>query len=271
MDIRTVRDPIVRAGRRWLRRVNDRHPWSHNDHFHGWVLRRLPVQRLRVLDVGCGRGLLLSRLRGRFDEVLGVDADADMASIAAERFAGDPSVTVRRARFEEVDGTFDAVTMIAVLHHLPLEAALRHAAELLTPGGRLLVVGLARSDSLADLAWDLPSSLLNPLVGLVKHPQPVRVPVDNGGSGAGDGRPGAGDGRPGTDGGRPSAGDGRPSAADGRPGAGDGGGNSEPEMPVRDPAETFAEISRTARAVLPGARVRRRLFFRYTLEWTRPR
>lgn len=247
-----MRSPIVRAGGRWLRRVNDRHPWSHNDHFHGWVLRRLPDRRLpgrrvlpgrtlRVLDVGCGRGLLLSRLRVRSDEVLGVDADAAMASFAAERFGGDPSVTVRRARFEEVDGTFDAVTMIAVLHHLPLETALRHAGELLAPGGRLLVVGLARADSLTDLAWDLPSSLLNPLVGLVRHPQPVRPPVDDGGPGANGG------------------------------GADGGGADDGPVMPVRDPAETFAEISRTARAVLPGARVRRRLFFRYTLEWTRPR
>jgi SAM-dependent methyltransferase len=163
--------------------------------------------------------------------VLGIDADAGMAVVTAARFAGDPAVTVRRARFEEVAGTFDAVTMIAVLHHLPLEPALRHASELLAPGGRLLVVGLARADSLTDLAWDLPSSLLNPLVGLVRHPQPVRTPVDDGG----------------------------------------GGTNTGPAMPVRDPAETFAEISRTARKVLPGARVRRRLFFRYTLEWTRPR
>ncbi len=245
-------NPLVRAGGRWLHRVNQRHPWSHNDHFHGWILRRLPARRLRVLDVGCGNGLLLGRLRGRFDEVLGVDADAAMAAIAAERFAGDLAVTVRHARFEEVDGTFDAVTMVAVLHHLPLEAALRHAAGLLTPGGRLLVVGLAWADSLTDLAWDLPSSLLNPLVGLIKHPQPVRAPVDDGGGGADGDRPGAGNG--GADGDRADG-----DRADG-----------EPMMPVRDPAETFAEISRTARAVLPGARLRRRLFFRYTLEWTRP-
>ena len=224
MDIRSVPNPLVRAGGRWLGRVNDRHPWSHNDHFHGWILRRLPARRRRALDVGCGTGLLLSRLRGRFDEVLGVDADAAMADVATARFAGHPAVTVRHARFEEVDGPFDAITMVAVLHHLPLEASLRHAAELLEPGGRLLVVGLARANTLTDLAWDLPSSLLNPLVGMVKHPRPVTKPVDDCG----------------------------------------------PPLPMRDPVETFAEISRTARRVLPGVRLRRRLFFRYTLEWTRP-
>ncbi|GAA4699673.1 Methyltransferase domain-containing protein [Promicromonospora umidemergens] len=224
MDIRTVPNPIVRAGGRWLRRVNDRHPWSHNDHFHGWILRRLPTRRRRALDVGCGAGLLLSRLRGRFDEALGVEADAAMAGVATERFAGDPVVSVRHARFEKVDGTFDTITMVAVLHHLPLEASLRHAAELLEPGGRLLVVGLARAETLTDLAWDLPSSLLNPLVGMVRHPRPVTAPVDDGG----------------------------------------------PPLPMRDPAETFADISRAVRRVPPGARLRRRLFFRYTLEWTRP-
>lgn len=243
MDIRTVPNPLVRAGGRWLRRINDRHPWSHNDHFHGWVLRRLPSRRRRVLDVGCGRGLLLSRLRGNFEEVLGVDADAAMAAASTERFAGDPAVSVRRARFEEVDGELDTITMVAVLHHLPLEPALRHAAGLLAPGGRLLVVGLARAESLTDLAWDLRSSLLNPLVGLIKHPQRVRIPVDDGGGGS----------------------DSRGSDSSDSEIADD-----EPAMPVRDPTETFAEISRTARAVLPGARLRRRLFFRYTLEWTRP-
>jgi SAM-dependent methyltransferase len=224
MDIRTVPNPLVRAGGRWLRRVNDRHPWSHNDHFHGWILRRLPARRRRALDVGCGAGLLLSRLRGRFDEVLGVDADAAMAAVSAERFASDPVVSVRHARFEEVDGAFDAITMIAVLHHMPLEAALRHASELLQPGGRLLVVGLARPDTVTDLVWEVASSLLNPLVGMIKHPQPVTKPVDDAG----------------------------------------------PPLPMRDAAETFTEISEVARRTLPGTRIRRRLFFRYTLEWTRP-
>jgi SAM-dependent methyltransferase len=223
MDIRTVPNPLVRAGGRWLHRVNQRHPWSHNDHFHGWILRRLPARRRRVLDVGCGAGLLLSRLRGSFDEVLGVDADAAMAAISTERFAGAPTVSVRHSRFEDVDGTFDAITMVAVLHHLPLEAALRHASELLEPGGRLLVVGLARAETLTDFSWDIPSALLNPLVGMVKHPQPVTAFADDGG----------------------------------------------PRLPMRDPAETFAEISQVLRPVLPGARIRRRLFFRYTLEWTR--
>ena len=39
---------------------------------------------------------------------------------------------------------------------------------------------------------------------------------------------------------------------------------------VRDPAETWGEIRRVARRVLPGARFRRRLYWRYSLTWERP-
>ncbi|WP_432161486.1 class I SAM-dependent methyltransferase [Streptomyces sp. NRRL F-5630] len=53
-----------------------------------------------------------------------------------------------------------------------------------------------------------------------------------------------------------------------------GGGQTSrpPAMTTRTRPATrgLAEIRRTARTVLPGARVRRRLFWRYVLEWKRP-
>jgi hypothetical protein len=42
-------------------------------------------------------------------------------------------------------------------------------------------------------------------------------------------------------------------------------------MPVRDATTTLAEIAAAARGPLPGAVIRRRLFFRYTLRWDKPR
>lgn len=138
---------------------------------------------------------------------------------------GDPAVTIREESFEETTGSFDLITMVASLHHQPLEAALRHAARLITPGGRLLVVGLAKSPaSPSDAAIDLVSAALNPLVGMVKHPRPAA-----------------------------------PTAT-----------AYDEAMPMLEPIETFDEIAAVARRVLPGARLRRRLFFRYTLAWERP-
>ncbi|WP_052852495.1 class I SAM-dependent methyltransferase [Streptomyces avicenniae] len=40
--------------------------------------------------------------------------------------------------------------------------------------------------------------------------------------------------------------------------------------PTRPAGMTLEEITREARRLLPGARLRRRLFWRYTLEWRRP-
>ena len=46
--------------------------------------------------------------------------------------------------------------------------------------------------------------------------------------------------------------------------------DGQPVMPMKDPATTLAEITTAARAHLPGATIRRRLFFRYTLRWDKP-
>jgi len=94
------------------------------------------------------------------------------------------------------------------------------------------VVGLARPDSLPDLAADLASAAANPVMGLIKHPRRARPA--------------------------------------GEPAAGQSAMPAMPAMPVRDPTTTLAEISAAARARLPGAAVRRRLFFRYTLRWDKP-
>jgi hypothetical protein len=117
--------------------------------------------------------------------------------------------------------------MVAVLHHLDLDDTLARIPRLMAPGGRLLVVGLARADSLADLAFDVVSGAANPAMGMIKHPRPVR---------------------------------GHQRILD-----------EQPVMPMMDPITTLAEISDAARAQLPGSSVRRRLFFRYTLHWDKPR
>ncbi|MFC8732811.1 class I SAM-dependent methyltransferase [Luteimicrobium sp. NPDC057192] len=240
MSHRTTTSPAVRSLAAALARLNARHPWSHNDHFHGWVLRRLPRRRRAALDVGCGLGGLVAALAGRFDRVDAIDADPAAARWAAQRFASDGRVSVREASFGDVRvpagvGGYDLVTMVAVLHHLDLVPALEHARGLLAPGGRLLVVGLARVATRRDVAVDLVSAFANPVVGLVKHPRAVR----------------------------PTGGDVRPDADD--------ASSAAPPVVVRDATETVDEIAAAARTVLPGARVRRRLFFRYTLEWTAPR
>lgn len=164
--------------------INARHPWSHNDHFHPWILTRLPEQRHRALDVGCGRGELLAALAPHFEDVRGIDVDTTMRESSAARCAGLGNVAVEGTPLDEVTGPVDLVTMVAVLHHLDIEKTLSDVLRLLAPGGRFLSVGLARPATLTDHAWDLASMVTNPAIGYVKHPwvstqgvHPPSVPV----------------------------------------------------------------------------------------------
>ena len=52
-------------------------------------------------------------------------------------------------------GSFDLVVFLASLHHMDAGAAFRRTEELLRAGGRLAVIGLARSRQPIDLAFDV--------------------------------------------------------------------------------------------------------------------
>src|SRR3954447_11747159 len=77
----------------------------------------------RLLDVGCGPGVVTLRLAHLFDEVVGLDADADMLT-EAERLADRAGVTNARwvcMRAEELPATlgrFRVVTFAASFHWL---------------------------------------------------------------------------------------------------------------------------------------------------------
>lgn len=150
--------------------LNARHPWSHNDHFHSWILANLPARRRTALDVGCGRGELLAALSPRFTTVHGTDRDGAMRGQAATRCTGLPNVTIHDDTW--IDGPVDLVTMVAVLHHLDVANALEQVRDLLEPGGRFLAVGLAPPQDVPDHLWDLASMVTNPAIGYVKHPWP---------------------------------------------------------------------------------------------------
>lgn len=101
----------------------------------------------RVLDVGCGAGLLLNLLgaTGRLGEGVGFDLSekAVSAARAAALRHGRPTTFVRLNEADAwPDGGFDAVTVVDLLHHLRPERhaeVVRRAAERVGPGGRLIV------------------------------------------------------------------------------------------------------------------------------------
>jgi len=92
----------------------------------------------RVLDVGCGTGEILRRLRAGFDCVLAVGADLFDGHL---RFAPAPVVRADGHRLPFADGSFDLVLVRHLLQALPDPALLlAEAHRVLAPGGRIHVV-----------------------------------------------------------------------------------------------------------------------------------
>jgi len=158
-----------------LARFNDAHPWSHNDIYAALVLHHARRARAaggtEALDVGCGTGNLVRRLAGVLPAVTGIERDVPTAEQAQRTTADLANVRILTQPFDEFHASsFDLITFVAVLHHLPLEATLEKARELLRPGGRLVVVGVSR-EARGDLPWSIASMILNPIVGIAKHPR----------------------------------------------------------------------------------------------------
>ena len=103
----------------------------------------------RLLDIGCGAGRILELLSPRAENAIGVDLSPAMLGVARAQLekSGLRNVQLRQGDIYAlpVDGdVIDLAVMHQVLHYLDNPArALREAARVLAPGGRLIVVDFA--------------------------------------------------------------------------------------------------------------------------------
>jgi len=116
------------------------------------LLPLVPQGTGTALDVGCGEGFASRALAARGLTVTGIDPDAPSLELAREQDHANVTYLEADVMTTDLPGNYDIVVALAVLHHLPLEAALERLAQLLAPGGTLLVVGLAASELPRD-AW----------------------------------------------------------------------------------------------------------------------
>lgn len=122
----------------------------HPDVYLSAVEELLPRKGHRALDIGPGDGDALPLLAPRFDHVLGIDNSKKMLARARRRLreSGVRGVVLRHADFmDPCRQRFDLILMAMVLHHAPSPAAfVAHAAQLLEPGGRLVLIELLAHD-----------------------------------------------------------------------------------------------------------------------------
>ena len=116
-----------------------------------FIAARTSLAGRRVLDVGCGGGLLSESLARAGAQVTGIDLAPGMVEVARLHAAeGGLAIDYRVASADELaqagPGQFDVVTCMEMLEHVPDPAAMTASlVRLLAPGGALFVSTLNRN------------------------------------------------------------------------------------------------------------------------------
>ncbi|NKY52917.1 class I SAM-dependent methyltransferase [Nocardia vermiculata] len=210
--------------------------WDHNAYYHRLLLRQLPSHCERVLEVGCGAGALATELAVRADRVDAFDRAPEM--IAAARQVVPANVTCTDADILEYElpaAAYDAVVSLTVLHHMPLDEVLPRLERALRPGGVLAVIALPRADPAREWPAEIAAALGHRVFGGAFAALRATNTAAAGSAAWFAHEP------------------------------------THADMPmVLDPPLTTRDVARCAAAVLPGARVRRLVFWRYLLLWRKP-
>ncbi|MDR0775350.1 MAG: bifunctional 2-polyprenyl-6-hydroxyphenol methylase/3-demethylubiquinol 3-O-methyltransferase UbiG [Azonexus sp.] len=116
-----------------------------------WIDGIVGLAGKRVLDVGCGGGLLSEGMAARGADVTGIDlADKPLGVARLHLLESGRQVDYRKIAVEdlaaEMPATFDAVTCLEMLEHVPNPASVVAAcARLVKPGGQVFFSTLNRN------------------------------------------------------------------------------------------------------------------------------
>lgn len=117
----------------------------------GYVRERLPLAGARLLDVGCGAGLLSEALAREGAQVTALDLAPELVDVARlhlleSGLAVDYRLQSVESLAVEQPASFDGITCMEMLEHVPDPGAVVAAcAALLKPGGQLFVSTLNRT------------------------------------------------------------------------------------------------------------------------------
>lgn len=116
-----------------------------------FIAARAPLAGRRVLDVGCGGGLLAESLARAGAQVTGIDLapgmiEAARLHAAESGLAIDYRVSAAETLADSAPGAYDVVTCMEMLEHVPAPAAtMVTLARLVRPGGAVFVSTLNRN------------------------------------------------------------------------------------------------------------------------------
>jgi ubiquinone/menaquinone biosynthesis C-methylase UbiE len=137
---------------RFESRAADYTTWYDGDNFSAFAFRRKRERNLdlisqeppgKVLDIGCGPGVLIGELINIGNEVWGVDAAPEMIKQCRMQFGGETKAhfsTGHAEKLDFADRTFDTITALGLVEYLADDkAAIREMNRVLKPRGLVII------------------------------------------------------------------------------------------------------------------------------------
>ena len=106
-----------------------------------WIRQYVDLKDRKVVDIGCGGGILAESMAAAGADVVGIDmAEGPLAVARLHQMESGVEVDYRQSTAEDLAdaeaGTYDVVTCLEMLEHVPdPSAVIRSCAELVKPGG----------------------------------------------------------------------------------------------------------------------------------------
>jgi len=116
-----------------------------------WIRQQVKLAGCKVVDIGCGGGILTEAMSAANATVTGIDmAEGPLAVARLHQHESGAEVDYRRCTAEELSeaepGQYDVVTCLEMLEHVPDPSqVIRSCAELIQPGGHVFFSTINRN------------------------------------------------------------------------------------------------------------------------------
>lgn len=199
--------------------------WEHNNHYHNFLLKFIPNECEKAIDIGCGTGEFTRLLAEKSYIVEGIDLSPEMIKVAERQSRKYNNIKYQIKDISEFDlgqEKYDCIVSIATFHHLQFKEMLLKIREALKPNGVFMILDLYEEEKLTDYLISIAAIPINIITMLIKTGKVKKSKEEI---------------------------------------------NAWNEHAKHDKYMTIKNVEKISREIMPGAKLQRHLFWRYSLVW----